>query len=89
VSGSFRGLPPPDADKRSAILRLDGDMYESTIVALASLYEKVSPDGYVIVDDYGAVRACKQAVDDFRRERRIDDPLVEIDWTGSYWRRSN
>jgi O-methyltransferase len=63
-------------------------MYESTIVALQSLYDKVSRGGYVIVDDYGAVRACKQAVDDFRHERAIDDPLVEVDWTGSYWRRS-
>jgi O-methyltransferase len=88
LKGWFRDTLPSAPIERIAVLRLDGDMYESTIVALQSLYDKVSPGGYVIVDDYGAVLACKQAVDDFRRERAIDDQLVEIDWTGSYWRRS-
>jgi hypothetical protein len=65
-----------------AVLRLDGDMYESTIVALESLYPKVSPGGFVIVDDYGAVAGCRAAVDDFRAGTGIAEPLVEIDWTG-------
>ena len=37
-----------------AVLRLDGDMYSSTMDALEPLYDKVSPGGFVIVDDYGA-----------------------------------
>ena len=68
-----------------AVLRLDGDMYESTMVALQSLYHKVSPGGFVIVDDYNCVPACRQAVDEFRAERDIVDPLCPIDWTGVYW----
>jgi O-methyltransferase len=70
-----------------AVARLDGDMYESTIVALEALYPKLSPGGYLIVDDYGAVGACSQAVDDYRRDHQITEPLVEIDWSGVYWQR--
>jgi O-methyltransferase len=62
-------------------------MYESTIVALEALYPKLSIGGYLIVDDYGAIPGCRQAVEDYRRDNGIAEPLVEIDWTGVYWRR--
>ena len=80
-------LPAAPIDKL-ALLRLDGDMYGSTMDALNALYEKVSVDGYVIVDDYGAVPACAQAIDDFRAEHGITAPLETIDWTGAFWRKS-
>jgi O-methyltransferase len=73
--------------ERIAVLRLDGDMYSSTMDALEPLYDKVSPGGFVIVDDYGAVPACAQAVHDFRDARGISDPIHPVDWTGSYWRK--
>jgi O-methyltransferase len=69
-----------------AIARLDGDMYASTMDALEGLYHKVSPGGFVIIDDYGAVPACRQAVEDFRTRQNITDPIQTIDWTGVYWR---
>jgi O-methyltransferase len=72
---------------RLSVARLDGDMYESTIVALDSLYPKLSVGGYLIVDDYGALEPCRQAVEDYRRDHDITEPLVEIDWTGVYWQR--
>jgi O-methyltransferase len=63
-------------------------MYESTTVALEALYDKVSPGGYVIVDDYFAVRTgAGRATDDFRAQRGIEDELVRIDWAGAYWQR--
>lgn len=71
-----------------AVLRLDGDLYSSTIVALEALYDKLSPGGYLIIDDYGAVPACAKAVEDFRGERKIIDPVETIDWTGVFWRKS-
>lgn len=70
-----------------ALLRLDGDLYESTIDTLIPLYEKVSSGGFVIVDDYGAFPPCKKAVDEFRRQNGITAPLHQIDWTGAYWRK--
>lgn len=63
-------------------------MYSSTIDALGCLYEKLSPGGYAIVDDFGAIPACRKAVEDFRAACRISDPIKEIDWTGVYWRKS-
>src|ERR1700678_425087 len=63
--------------------------YESTIQALESLYDKLSAGGYVIVDDYGNMAACRQAVHDFRERRGITDPIRPIDWAGVYWRRSD
>jgi O-methyltransferase len=87
LKGWFRDTLPSAPIRRISVLRLDGDMYESTIVALRSLYPKLSPGGYLIVDDYGAVAGCKEAVDDFRGEQAIDDEIRTIDWTGCYWRR--
>ena len=75
LKGWFRDTLPAAPIERLAILRLDGDLYESTIQALDGLYHKLSVGGFVIVDDYGNVPACRQAVDDFRAEHRIADPI--------------
>jgi GT2 family glycosyltransferase len=71
--------------ERLAVLRLDGDMYESTMDALVALYGKVSPGGYVIVDDY-ALPGCQQAIHDFRDRNGIGSALVAIDSMSVYWR---
>ena len=88
LEGWFEDTLPEAPVGRLAVLRLDGDMYGSTMVALRALYDRVAPGGFVIVDDYGAIEQCRQAVEDFRREREIDEPIHEIDWTGVYWRTS-
>lgn len=87
LPGWFRDTLPTAPVERIAVLRLDGDMYESTMVALESLYPRLSPGGYVIVDDYGAVPACREAVEDYRRAHGIDERVHAVDWTGVYWRR--
>jgi O-methyltransferase len=87
LPGWFRDTLPSAPIKELAVLRLDGDMYESTMVALNSLYLKLHPGGYVIIDDYGALHRCRAAVDDFRAAHGIRDELTWIDWTGVFWRR--
>jgi len=72
--------------KQLAILRLDGDMYSSTIQAIEQLYDKLSVGGYVIVDDYG-LDECKKAIIDFRNKRNITTPIIPIDWVGAYWKK--
>jgi O-methyltransferase len=89
LKGWFKDTLPAAPIDRLAVLRLDGDMYESSIDALRNLYDKVSLGGFVIVDDYGCVAGCRHAVDDFRRDRAISDPIVDIDGWGIYWRKSN
>jgi hypothetical protein len=88
VEGWFRDTLPAVAEEIGpiAVLRLDGDLYESTIDALTHLEPLVSPGGFVIVDDYGGIEACRQAVTDHRAARGIDAPLHEVDWTAVWWR---
>jgi O-methyltransferase len=88
LEGWFRDTLATAPIDQLAILRLDGDMYESTIDALDALYPKLSVGGYVIVDDYGAWEPCRQACDDYRSRHGITDEIVAIDWTGVHWRRT-
>lgn len=87
VPGFFEETLPRLRDGRWALLRLDGDTYEATSVALRSLYGGLADGGFVILDDYGVAEECQAAVDDFRRERGIQDPLEVVDWTCVRWRR--
>ena len=87
LKGWFRDTLPTAPFERLALMRLDGDLYESTDVALRSLYPKLSPGGFVIVDDYGAIAPCRQAVTDFRAEKGITEPIQDIDGSGVFWRK--
>lgn len=86
LKGWFKDTLPTAPIEKLAILRLDGDLYESTINTLDALYVKVSSGGFVVIDDYGAVPACKQAVADFRDRHRIEEPIESIDQHGVFWR---
>ena len=87
VPGWFKDTLPALEVDTLALIRLDGDMYESTLIALESLYPKLSPGGYVIVDDYHVVPQCKQAVHDFYASGRIEPELRQIDGVGVYWQK--
>jgi hypothetical protein len=67
-------------------MRLDGDMYGSTMESLTALYPRLVSGGYCIIDDYD-LAGCRQAVDDFRTKEGIREPLHKIDWTGRFWRK--
>lgn len=88
LKGWFRDTLPEAPIERLAVVRLDGDMYESTMDGLVNLYPRLSAGGYLIVDDYGAVGACRQAVHDYREAHAIHDEIRSIDWTGVFWQRS-
>jgi len=87
LKGWFRDTLHAARIEKLAMLRLDGDLYESTIDALDALYEKVSIGGFVIVDDYYSVPPCKRAVDDFRSSHNITDTMIKIDKQSVFWRR--
>jgi hypothetical protein len=86
VQGWFRDTLPRLAGRRWAVIRLDGDMYESTMVALENLYPGLSPGGFLIVDDY-VLRPCRAAVHDYREEHSITEPIEQVDGTGAFWRK--
>jgi O-methyltransferase len=86
LEGWFRDTLPPLRGRRWAVVRLDGDMYESTMDGLVNLYDGLSAGGFLIIDDFSHP-GCRQAVEDFRRQHGIDEPIEKIDWTGVFWRK--
>jgi O-methyltransferase len=70
-----------------AILHLDGDWYESVLFPLETLYPLVSPGGWIVIDDYGAVAGAARATEEFRARIGERSPLVRTDQTGRYWRK--
>lgn len=88
LEGWFRDTLPEAPIERLAVVRLDGDLYESTMDALVNLYPKLSVGGYLIVDDYGAIPTCRQAVHDYREAHGVHEEILPIDWSGVFWQRS-
>lgn len=84
LEGWFKDTLPMAPILKLALLRLDGDMYESTIQALDALYHKVSRGGAVIVDDYH-LAPCALAVNEFRLRHGIGSPLLPIDRDAVWW----
>ena len=85
LKGWFKDTLPTAPIAKLAILRLDGDMYESTMNALDALYAKISPGGFVIVDDY-ALHNCRKAIHDFRDQHKIEEAIEPIDPHSIFWR---
>lgn len=84
LKGWFKDTLASAPIERLAVLRLDGDMYESTMQALEPLYPKISPGGFVIVDDY-ILPACKKAIHDYRDQHGIDAPIQRVDSDAVFW----
>ncbi len=61
-SETIRTFP---AGREVAVLRLDGDWYESTLECLRGLFQRVVPGGLIIIDDYYTWDGCSRAVHDY------------------------
>ena len=87
VKGWFQDtLPSLDAGP-FALLRVDADLYESTFVALEGLYPKLSPGGFVIVDDFNLLPSCRQAVLDYRGKMGVTATMHEPEWNSVWWQK--
>jgi len=86
VKGWFQDTLPEYRERVGdiAVLRIDGDWYESTKCCLENLYDNVVDGGYVILDDYALV-GCRKAVDEFFQNRGLDMPEVVLDGRGGGW----
>ena len=87
LPGWFSETLPGAGIERISVLRLDGDLYSSTMDVFRNLYDKVSPGGFIIVDAYGVLPECGRATDEFRAARGIVTPIERIDAAGVFWRR--
>lgn len=85
--GWFQNTVPADAPQIGsiAVLRLDGDWYESTRICLEHLYPLLSPGGVVILDDYYCWAGCRKATDEFRARQGITAQLHQIDGDSGLW----
>ena len=81
LRGWFHETLPSAPIERLALLRLDGDLYDSTYVALQALYPKLLVGGYAIVDDYGTFAECRQAVQDYLKaiNTRVDPQWIDTE----------
>jgi O-methyltransferase len=89
VPGFFEQTLAGLVDRTWAIVRLDADSYDATRLALDCLYPGLAVGGYLVVDDYGSFEGCRRAVDEFRSEHGIEEPIEGIDYTGARWRRES
>lgn len=87
LKGRFEDTLPQLSSHRFALIRLDGDMYGSTISALNHLYDRLSPSGFVIIDDYGALSNCAKAVHDFIDQRGLRVEIQPIDSSCVWWQK--
>ncbi len=88
--GWFKDTLPVAPLGEIALMRLDGDMYESTIQAIEVLYPKLSPGGFCIIDDFGShASQAGQAIHDYRKQHGIVEEIVTIDDFGAYWRKAS
>lgn len=88
LKGWFKDTLSTAPIERLALLRLDGDLYESTMDALSGLYEKLSRGGFVVIDDYYSCQPCRVATDEFRRDRGITTSITGIDEQAVFWRKA-
>lgn len=87
VKGWFQDTVPDHKDKVGdtiAVLRLDGDWYESTKIPLDNFYDKLSKGGVVIIDDFGTCYGAERATNEFRHQQGITTPLIP-DGRGGVW----
>ena len=84
VKGYFEDTLWDIPAEKFCLLRLDGDMYSSTIISLEALYPRLSQGGYVVIDDFG-LAPCAEAVNDFRKANNINSKIIDVDGSGAYW----
>jgi hypothetical protein len=89
LKGWFKDTLPTAPIEKLALMRLDGDYYDSTMDALVNLYPKLSVGGYVIIDDFGESiwTNCYNAVMDFRTRNGIFDTIKGVDSKCCYWKK--
>jgi O-methyltransferase/8-demethyl-8-(2,3-dimethoxy-alpha-L-rhamnosyl)tetracenomycin-C 4'-O-methyltransferase len=87
VKGLFQDTLPSLEAGPFALIRLDGDLYESTYVALEALYPKLSPGGFIILDDVNFLPPCWQAVMDYRDRMGISAVMHRVDWSAGWWQK--
>jgi O-methyltransferase len=87
VPGWFHETLPTLPANPVALLHVDADWYESVRICLDHLYDRVSPGGFVVLDDFGYWQGCRRAWQEFRQSRGLDVELTPVDGIGVWFRK--
>lgn len=85
-AGWFQETVPKVNIEKIAVLRLDGDFYDSYAVPLEYLYDRVTLGGFIVIDDW-VLRGCREAVADFFAKRQLAPYLSHVDGSVRYFRK--
>src|SRR4030042_6255119 len=77
AKGWFEDTLPGAQIGTIALLHLDCDWYESVNFCLEQLYDDVINGGFIVIDDYGHWKGCKEAVDEFVKSRNLKVELIK------------
>jgi len=89
VEGLVQDTLPANDSAGIALLRLDTNLYESTVVECARLMPKLVPGGVLIVDDYFRWLGQQRAVDEYLLDSGQRMLLTRIDDHGAIGVRQN
>jgi hypothetical protein len=87
LKGFFSDTLPEAPLSSIAILRIDADLYQSTLDVLTNLYPKLSIGGYAIFDDFRNLPDCRKAILEYREQNGIVDQIESIDTRAVYWKK--
>jgi hypothetical protein len=76
VKGWFeQTLPLFQPSTQIALLRLDADWYDSTMICLEHLFDHLAPGALLLLDDYYTWDGCSRALHDFLSRRSATERI--------------
>jgi Macrocin-O-methyltransferase (TylF) len=81
VKGRVEETIPATSPASIALLRLDTDWYSSTKHEMEHLYPKLSPQGILILDDYGHYQGARRGVDEYFSKLNKKPLLQRVDYS--------
>jgi O-methyltransferase len=87
LKGFFSDTLPDRRIGKLSVLRIDADLYTSTMEVLSALYPSLSVGGYAVFDDYQNLPDCRRAIDEYRHANGIIEEIVPIDQRAVFWKK--
>lgn len=67
-----------------ALLHLDMDIYEPTKFVLEQIFDRVVPNGIIVIDDYNAVNGATRAVDEFVERKNLKLQKLSLNYIPTF-----
>jgi O-methyltransferase len=87
VTGFYADTFPTVKTPRTALLHVDCDFYEPVKLTLEKFFPRLSPGGFVVLNDYGIYKGARTATDEYFEVRGLDIDPVAIDPTASFFQK--